>query len=349
MARLGAAPQIVGPTTTIDTVTHVAELPSAAALWVAAFSSDTDIPGRLGDARELANRCSLRIGVLCFDLSGAVTLALAQSWIEHGADEVHILQLPAANQSAEVDAAFDFWREHPPRLVLASADRTGRAWAARLAARAGWPLVSPALLVQTNGNQFMVTRLDSSGSRAQQVALPTESPAIVAIRPGVAQPLAPYAARQGVVLRSEITASVSNRIESCERLPPDPRRADIRHLPKLIAGGKGVGGRAGFDVLRRVAEKLGAGIAASRMAVDLGWIEHERQVGQTGKSVRPELYIACGISGASHHLEGMSESRHVVAIDTNSHSPLMQRADLALQGDLHQVLHELDRLLEPAT
>jgi electron transfer flavoprotein alpha subunit len=85
------------------------------------------------------------------------------------------------------------------------------------------------------------------------------------------------------------------------------------------------------------------------MAVDLGWIEHERQVGQTGKSVRPELYIACGISGASHHLEGMSESRHVVAIDTNPHTPLVQRADLALQGDLHQVLHELDRLLEPAT
>jgi electron transfer flavoprotein alpha subunit len=117
-------------------------------------------------------------------------------------------------------------------------------------------------------------------------------------------------------------------------------------LPKLIAGGRGVGSRAGFEILLRVAAKLGAGVAASRIAVDLGWIDPERQVGQTGKTVRPELYLACGISGASHHLEGMSDSRHIVAINTDPQAPLMLQAELGLQADLHQVLHELDRLLE---
>jgi electron transfer flavoprotein alpha subunit len=115
------------------------------------------------------------------------------------------------------------------------------------------------------------------------------------------------------------------------------------------SGGKGVGGRDGFELLRHIADRLGAGVAASRMAVDLGWIEPDRQVGQTGKTVRPELYLACGISGASHHREGMSDSRHVVAINTDANAPLMQTAELALQADLHLVLVELNRLLESTT
>jgi electron transfer flavoprotein alpha subunit len=132
---------------------------------------------------------------------------------------------------------------------------------------------------------------------------------------------------------------------ACAHVPPDPSQADIRYVKKLIAGGRGLGGRQGFDTLRSIAGKLGAGVAASRMAVDLGWIESARQVGQTGKTVRPDLYLACGISGASHHLEGMSDSRHVVAINTDANAPLMRRAELAIQADLHQVLARLDELL----
>ena len=98
--------------------------------------------------------------------------------------------------------------------------------------------------------------------------------------------------------------------------------------------------------LRRVAQQLDAGVAASRMAVDLGWIEHARQVGQTGKTVQPELYIACGISGASHHLEGMPDSRCIVAVNTDPKAPLLQRAHLSIVGDLHEVLRHLERELE---
>jgi electron transfer flavoprotein alpha subunit len=207
-------------------------------------------------------------------------------------------------------------------------------------------LISPALLVQSNAGRLRITRIDSSARRAQRVELTVGQPAIVALTPGVAQPLPRDASRRGTTLDHTVDSIAVSRISSIEHVPADPAQADIRHVPKLIAGGKGVGGPEGFDTLRWIALKLGAGVAASRMAVDLGWIEADRQVGQTGKTVRPDLYIACGISGASHHLEGMADSRHVVAINIDSLAPLMQRAELAIQADLHQVLNEFAQLLE---
>src|SRR5262249_58081185 len=93
------------------------------------------------------------------------------------------------------------------------------------------------------------------------------------------------------------------------RFPVARAAADIRQVRRLVSGGRGVGSAQGFDQIRRIARLLDAGVAASRVAVDLGWIEYERQVGQTGKTVRPDLYLACGISGATHHLEAMSDSR----------------------------------------
>jgi electron transfer flavoprotein alpha subunit len=183
---------------------------------------------------------------------------------------------------------------------------------------------------------------------AQQIELPSDRPAIVALRPGVAQALPPDASRHGTVVRRSISVDALRGVLACEHRPPDPQRADIRFVPKLVAGGRGVGGPEGFAALRRIADKLRAGVAASRIAVDLGWIEPARQVGQTGRTVRPELYVACGISGASHHLEGMSESRHIVAINSDPQAPLMQRAELAIEADLHDVLRELDTLLESA-
>jgi electron transfer flavoprotein alpha subunit len=209
--------------------------------------------------------------------------------------------------------------------------------------------VSPALLVQVKRDRLVATRLDSNGVRAQQTELPVDQPSIVAMRPGVAQPLAADTTRRGTIRREAINLDEPSHILTVEHRPPDPRQSDIRHLPKLIAGGSGVGSREGFETLWRIAAKLDAGVAASRMAVDLGWIDVARQVGQTGKTVRPDLYLACGISGASHHLEGMSDSRHIVAVNTDPLAPLMLQAELALQADLHQVLHELDRLLESTT
>jgi electron transfer flavoprotein alpha subunit len=123
----------------------------------------------------------------------------------------------------------------------------------------------------------------------------------------------------------------------------DPQSADIRFVDRLVAGGRGLGGRDGFEALRCFAGRINAGIAASRMAVDLGWIEHERQVGQTGKSIAPKLYVACGISGANHHIEGMKTAEHIVAINTDRNAPIFKVAHLGLVADLFAVLQETQK------
>lgn len=315
-------------------------------IWVVSLTGRDDVPGRLGDARELADRSQTGVGLLVLMTGESVDDSSARSWIAQGADEVHLVTFSKDSQGAAVDFAQTFLAEHPPRLVIVSADPCGRAWSARLAARIGWPLVSPVLMLQEKSHRWVVTRIDFSGRRAQRLELATETPVLIGLRPGVAQPLPPENAREGIVCRREIAVDTEHRVLNSEYVPPDPQQADIRHLSKLVAGGKGVGGRDGFDLLRRVAHKLGAGVAASRMAVDLGWIEPERQVGQTGKTVRPDLYLACGISGASHHLEGMSDSRQIVAINTDAQAPLMRKAHLSFQTDLHETLAELSQLME---
>jgi len=127
--------------------------------------------------------------------------------------------------------------------------------------------------------------------------------------------------------------------------PADPNTVDIRYAERLLAGERGVGGVEGFRRLARIAEKLQAGVAASRVAVDLGWIDRERQVGQTGKTVAPALYLACGISGASHHLDGMAEAQHIVAINRDPEAAIFKVAHLGLVADLHEVLAQLEEKL----
>jgi electron transfer flavoprotein alpha subunit len=143
--------------------------------------------------------------------------------------------------------------------------------------------------------------------------------------------------------------SLEEPVQLEESLPADARTIDVRYANRLVSGGRGLGGKEGFDKLREFAQKIGASVAASRMAVDLGWIEYERQVGQTGKTVKPELYIACGISGASHHLAGISGVEHIVAINTDAEAPIFRSAHLGLVADLYEVLEQSGKRIKDTT
>jgi electron transfer flavoprotein alpha subunit len=195
-----------------------------------------------------------------------------------------------------------------------------------------------------SAGRMLATVLDSAGQFARPIEIAANDTLVATIRAGVGEALTPDANRAGVVENIEIKKCPESVVQR-RHLPADPRTADIRHLQRLVAGGRGLGGRAGFDRLRQVAHKLDAGIAATRAAVDAGWIEYERQVGQTGKTVKPDLYLACGISGASHHLEGISDSRHIISINSDPSAPIHQKAHLALVGDLYEVLDQLERRL----
>jgi electron transfer flavoprotein alpha subunit len=313
----------------------------SARIWVLDHASSAATLERLGDARDVADKVGTDVGVLIVSSESIDARPLA----EHGADEVVLLKAPDAAHAGPLTVAGQaqqWFAERSPRLVLTGGDAFGREVAARLAARLDAALYSPALQVRARDRGLEIAMLDSAGARMQLCLDDGQRPAIVTFRAGVAEAHPADPARTGRVTKLDCDV-VPEPVVVCERRAPEPAGADICHLERLVAGGRGLGSKAGFDMLRRIAAQLGAGVAASRMAVDLGWIEHARQVGQTGRAVRPELYIACGISGASHHLDGMSESRHIVAINTDPQAPIFKVAHLALVADLHEVLASVER------
>lgn len=292
----------------------------------------------LGDARELADRVHAKVIALTFgDTERAAQL------IAHGADLVTTAPHGQTGPNHRLSVSQLWQQRHQSRLTFLGATGDDRALAAKLAARGGIRLIAPVLSVALRDRQWNITALHADGRRARQMFVDRTDPVLVTMRPGVAQSMAPDANRRGTIESIEIESQPETQ-RVAERLPADPATTDIVHLPRLVSGGRGLGGPDGFELLRKVAERLDAGIAASRMAVDLGWIERHRQVGQTGKTVRPELYLACGISGASHHREGMSDSRHVIALNRDAAAPIFQLAHLGLVADWRETLEEFLRL-----
>jgi electron transfer flavoprotein alpha subunit len=316
--------------------------PSALGIWVIDRAIDDGVLERLADARSIADALGEQVGVLVI---GDAT-AQGESLIAAGADHVYCAPIAGVGQNTFVSAAAKILRTQQPRAVLASGDSWGRECACRLAARCGWRLVSPALMAEAQaGGRMLVTALDASGKLARRQLIGPKETVVVTLRPGIGEMPGPDVSRSGVVEMIDVQTEHEAVVQQ-NHLPADHTTVDIRHLRRLVAGGRGLGSRDGFDRLRRIAQKLEAGIAASRAAVDAGWIDHERQVGQTGKTVKPDLYIACGISGASHHLEGMSDSHHIVSINSDADAPIHKNAHLALVADLYDVLDHLERGLD---
>jgi electron transfer flavoprotein alpha subunit len=301
-------------------------------VWILGNGVDGALLERAGDARRAADQLGTGVGALVL----GVEAHTAEVLLAHGADRVCMLATQLGLQSAVATTAAGLGA-YNPRLVFACGDCWGREWAALLAVRQGWRLVSPALMVQVRNCAVEVTGLDRSGRLARNIRVGPEDTVVLTLRPGVAEALRADPARRGEMVQIDAVHQ-PEPVTSLQTLPADPATVDIRYAERLVAGGRGLGHKHGFDTLRRFAGKLGAGVAASRMAVDLGWIESERQVGQTGKTVTPTLYIACGISGASHHLDGMSGAEHIVAINTDPEAPIFKVAHLGLVADLFEVL-----------
>ena len=307
-------------------------------VWVIDHQINTATLERIGDARIVADRLGSGMGVLLIgDHAGNV-----QQLVSHGADHICCIHTPSSGQMTFVEAAMCVLSEQRPRLVFAPGDVVGREWAARLAARLGSHLVSPTLRVQVCKDALEITHLNPTGRLARRVHVEANETVVVTMREGVAEALTPDLERRGSVKCIDDIASSQEYTELERTIPADPRTIDIRFSERLVSGGLGVGGKKGFETLQSFADKLGASIAASRAAVDQGWVGHDRQVGQTGKIVRPQLYVACGISGASHHIEGILEAENIVAINTDPDAPIFKVADLGLVADLFQVLQHTE-------
>ena len=167
-------------------------------------------------------------------------------------------------------------------------------------------------------------------------------PQMATVRPGVMALGECDTTRTGEIIMEDAGLSMDDmNVEILKVAKNEKKAVDITDAKILVSGGRGVGGSAGYEPLRELAAELGGEVSSSRIGVDSGWIERERQVGQTGKTVHPQLYIACGISGAIQHQAGMEDSEFILAINTDVHCPMMQLADLGIVGDLKKIVPAL--------
>ena len=306
----------------------------------------------LGEATSLAE--DLQQSVVAVLIGGTDIAKSAEELIHFGADEVivvaddrltHFSSLPYTRILEQVI------RENDPEIVLFGASSIGRDLAPRTSARIKTGLTADCtgLSINPENKLLMMTRPAFGGNLMAVINCKTRRPQMATVRPGVMQPIERDASRTGKITNFVPTFQPSDfAVEILDVIPDEDKKTDIIQAKFLVSGGRGVGSAEGFQALRDLADTIGGDVAGSRAAVEAGWIGPEYQVGQTGKTVRPNLYIACGISGAIQHMAGMENSENIIAINTNPNAPIFNLADLGVVGDLHAILPKLNEAITKA-
>lgn len=233
-----------------------------------------------------------------------------------------------------------------PELVLFAASTNGKDLAPRLAARMDLGLASDAIELKHEGGKFVAVRPVFAGKAFAKVSIQS-NPALVSMRPNVISAGAADAARSAEVTPLAVNLSddmVRAKVVSVEK--PEAGKLDVAEAEIIVSGGRGFKGPENFNLVENLADVLGGAVGASRAVVDAGWRPHAEQVGQTGKTVSPTLYIACAISGAMQHLAGMSSSKYIVAINTDPEAPIFKVASYGMVADVFEVLPELTEKLK---
>ena len=189
---------------------------------------------------------------------------------------------------------------------------------------------------------LLMTRPAFGGNIMATLMCPRTKPQMATVRPGVMKRIDKDETRKGELIKFDVDFTEADmNVEILEVVKSDKKSVDLTEAKLIVSGGRGIGSPQGFDMIRDVADALGAEVGSSRACVDAGWIEKDRQVGQTGKTVRPDLYMACGISGAIQHVAGMEGSELVISINKNDTAPIFEVSDLGIVGDVKQILPKL--------
>lgn len=295
----------------------------------------------IGKAKELAN--SSNQGVIAL-LIGHNIENLAQTLIDHGADKVVFADDPIlADYMTEpyAKASCAVIEQENPDIVLIGATSIGRDLAPRIAARVKTGLTADCTILEIceENGELLMTRPAFGGNLMATIVCPNHRPQMATVRAGVMVAQKPEQ-RNGEILRLEATFDATDtNVTILETTKIAKKTKDITEANVLVAGGRGIGD--GFYMLNELAEVLGGQAAASRAAVDAGHAYKDLQVGQTGKTVRPDVYIAAGISGAVQHTAGMQEADLIIAINKDANAPIFGVADVGIVGDAHKIIPKL--------
>ena len=306
---------------------------------------------------------------VCAILVGNGVSGLADELYEYGADKVYLLEHPLLTRyttDGYAKAITDAINEYKPEIVLFGATHIGRDLAPRIAARLNTGLTADCTRLDINVSKYMdyleenttaslngLDRADESkglkqtrpafgGNLMATIVTPNTRPQMATVRPGVMAKREKEEGAKGELIKVKVDLSAEDiNVEVLEVVKAAKELVSLTDAKIICSGGRGLGGPEGFRLIEEFAEKVGGVVGASRAAVDAGWIDPSHQVGQTGTTVKPEIYFACGISGAIQHLAGMQTSKIIVAINKDPECPMMKLADYAVEGDLKKVIPEI--------
>lgn len=304
----------------------------------------------IGKARELADALGEKVVAL---FPGCCIKAQAQTLIEAGADQVIVMDAPELKDyltEQYSQAIHQAIMHFMPSIVLIGATTIGRDLGPRLSARLETGLTADCTKLEiSEEGELMMTRPAFGGNLMATIMCTEHRPQMSTVRPGVMRRLEPVAGRKGEVIDFAVKFDASKfNVKLLETVKNEGNQVDITEAKILVSGGRGVQNTEGFAKLQQLADVFGskAQVSSSRAMVDAGVMDHDRQVGQTGKTVRPNLYLACGISGAIQHLAGMEESELIIAINKDKFAPIFSVADLGIVGDLHKIVPMLTERLK---
>ena len=321
----------------------------------------------LGEGQRLSR--DLGADKVCAILVGDQVEHLADELYAYGADKVYYASHPALAQyttDGHTKAVAQAVEQYKPDIVLLGATHIGRDLAPRVAARLDTGLTADCTRLDVNMEEYLEyleqnTTLDTQPLRSNMedkglkqtrpafggnimatILCPRTRPQMATVRPGVMKKLEPQTGKKGELIPIEVALSQDEiRTKVVEVVKQAKELVSLTDAEIIVSGGRGLGEASGFDLIRAFAKATGGVVGSSRAAVDAGWIHPSHQVGQTGTTVKPKIYFACGISGAIQHLAGMQTSDCIIAINKDDQAPIFEVANYAIVGDLYKVIPEL--------
>lgn len=328
-----------------EEVKEVKDLSAYKGVWVFAEQREKKIMPvvieLLGEGKKLAKEVGCE---LCAVLCGSEVEGLADELFEYGADKVYVADAPELEKyttDGYTKVIFEAIEEYKPEIVLLGATHIGRDLGPCLAVKANTGLTADCTMLEIDPEDKKIkqTRPAFGGNLMATIVCQNHRPQMSTVRPGVMAKAEHTPGRKGEIVKLNVSFNEGDiRTKVLDIVKSMKETVSLTDAEIIVAGGMGLGKAEGFDLLKELADKLGGIVASSRAAVDAGWIDHAYQVGQTGTTVKPKIYVACGISGAIQHVAGMQNAEQIIAINTAENAPIFEVADYGIVGDLYKVI-----------